>query len=180
MDLRAGFGGPLGGMTLDDKHSRPGRDLQLALDTAESLQATIRHADAKAQILLAAQGGTAALVAQQVSTFGDLDNAAVLALGGIMMVTWLAGLTVGGCHLLMAIIPRLSRPGGTGNALLDRRPDTDDHGDPRASAWDLVSILTAIASAKHTHVRKAVPAIILASASAGSLLAMSAAVAMTT
>ena len=156
-------------MTVDRSDTH--RDLRLALHTAASLQATIRHADAKARLLLGAQGGLAAVVLQQMSTLADRDHPALLTAVGILATAWICGLSVSGWHLLAAMIPRLTGARGANRfAFPVARPTTESLRDHRDEAWDLASVLAAIAVAKHSRVRRALPALVVASVAAGALL----------
>jgi len=94
-------------MTLADQ-SDVHLDLRSALYTATSLQTTIRHADAKARIMLGLLGGSVVVVLQQAPTLGRFDSAPLLAATAVAAVVWLAALAAGGWHLLAAVSPRLS------------------------------------------------------------------------
>ncbi|WP_328471187.1 hypothetical protein OHA21_06580 [Actinoplanes sp. NBC_00393] len=166
-------------MTAEDL--RPYRDLRLALDAAASLQATIRHADMKAQILLGLHGGMAVAVLQQAPMLGRLDNPALNALAVIGAIAWLAGVAVSGWHLLATLAPRLTGPPGTNRfAFPARPPETDDIAEQRDEAWSAVSTLADIALAKHGRVLRSLPGLCVASASAGLIVALAAVVIITT
>jgi hypothetical protein len=172
-------------MTVEEQHTGASldayRDLRLALHTAASLQATIRHADSKAKILLGVQGGMAVVVLQQTSAFGGVETPALIAVAGIVAIAWVTGLAIAGWHLLATIAPRLVWPHGANRfAFPATRPTTDGIRDLRDEAWDLVSALADIALAKHSRVRRSLPALIVASASAGAFLALAITVGITT
>ena len=161
-----------GCMTIEEQ-SDTHRDLRLALHTAASLQATIHHADAKAKLLLGFQGGLAVVVPQQTSTLGGADNRALLTVAGIVAIAWLCSLAIGGWHLLAAIAPRLAGAHGANRfAFPATRPMTEHIRDQRDEAWDTVSALAAIALAKHSRVRRSLPALIVGSMSASALLTL--------
>jgi hypothetical protein len=172
--------GALGYMTVEEQFDVH-RDLRLALHAATSLQTTIRHADTKAQILLGLQGGMAVAVQQQAQTLGDIGATALLAVAGAVSIAWLAGLALSCWHLLAAMSPRL-----TGTHRVNRfafpatRPTTVDIRDQRDEAWEVVSALAEIALAKHSRVRRSLPALLVASVSAGALLALTVIVGITT
>ena len=172
MSSRPVFGGALVGMTAPDQ-SDTHRDLQLALHAAASLQSTIRHADTKAQLLLGFQGGLTTIVVEKGSAFGSAGHRPLLPVALLLMIAWLGGLAVGGRHLLAAIAPRLTGAHDTNRfAFPTTRPMTESIRDQRNDAWDQVAALAAIAVAKHSHVRRSLPALTLASVSAGVMLAL--------
>ena len=155
-------------------------DLRSALYTATSLQTTIRHADAKAQIMLGLLGGSVVVVLQQAPTLGHCDSVPLLAATGVAAVVWLAALTVGGWHLLAAVSPRLSLTGRANRfAFPTTRPATTGIREQRNEAWDLVSTLGGIAVAKHSRVRRARPAVAVAMLAAETLTALTTIVAIT-
>lgn len=168
-------------MTVEEHRAGAYRDLRLALHTAASLQATIRHADAKAQILLALQGGMAAVVLQQAPVLGGVRTPALLAVAAVAAVALLAGLAVGGWQLLATIAPRLAGAHQVNRfAFPVARPATVDIVDQRDEAWDLVAGLADIALAKHARVRRALPAVVVASAAAGALVTLATTVSIVT
>jgi hypothetical protein len=151
------------------------RDLQLALHAATSLQSTIRHADAKAQLLLGSQGGLATIVVENGSAFSSAGHRALIPVAALVTIAWLGGLAVGGGHLLAVIAPRLTGAHETNRfAFPTRRPVTESIGDQRNEAWDQVAALAAIAVAKHSLIRRSLPALTFASVSAGILLTLAA------
>jgi hypothetical protein len=170
----------MGCMTIEEQ-SDTHRDLRLALHTAASLQSAIRHADATAELLLGFQGGLAVVVLQQTSTLGGADNQALLTIAGIVAITWLYSLALGCWHLLPAIAPRPAEAHGTNRfAFPATRPMTENIRDQRDEAWDLASTLAAIALAKHSRIRRSLPALIFGSISAGALLMLTMIVDITT
>lgn len=160
-------------MTVEEHHADASRDLRLALHAAASLQATIRHADTKAQILLGLHGGTAVAVLQQAPALVSLEPRALVVVAGVLAAAWLSGVAISGWHLLATLTPRLTGAHGVNRfAFPSQRPATDDIGDQRDEAWDLVSALALIALAKHARVRRSLPALIVASSAAGALLVL--------
>jgi hypothetical protein len=155
-------------------------DLRSALYTATSLQTTIRHADAKARIMLGLLGGSVVVVLQQVPTLGRCDTAPVLTVTAVATAVWLAALAAGGWHLLAAMSPRLS-PAGRANrfAFPVSRPATIGVREQRNEAWDLVSTLAGIAWDKHSRVRRAGPAVAVAMIAAGMLTVLTTIAAIT-
>ncbi|WP_203655837.1 hypothetical protein [Actinocatenispora rupis] len=134
--------------------------LDVALRTAESFQASIRHADAKVAALLSVEGGlAAAVVARSPRTLsgqpGWLTAAMVTA-----FVVYLVGAAIAGWHLATAVRPRLTPPArsnrfsfpavATGSVRWDRA-------DGMAEASALVATLAGIALAKYGRVARAVP-----------------------
>ncbi|GIF38241.1 hypothetical protein [Actinoplanes xinjiangensis] len=167
-------------MTVEER-SDTLRDLHSALFSATSLQETIRHADMKAQALLGVQGGIAVTVLQQAPTIAGARSPALLAVAGIGAVLWLGGLGVSAWHLLATIMPRLggAHPGNR-FTFPAARPTQEDIRTQRNEAWDAASVLADIALAKHSRIRRALPSLIVASTSAGALLALAVTVAATT
>jgi hypothetical protein len=155
------------------------RDLQSALHTAVSLQETIRHADTKAQALLGLQGGMAVMVLQQAPALAGAGCRPLLAVAGVVAVVWISGLAVSGWHLLAAMIPRLAGPHHANRfAFPAARPAEESLRAQRDEAWDTVAVLSAIAVAKHTRVRRALPTLVVATVAAGALLALTVVVAI--
>ncbi|BAL87636.1 hypothetical protein AMIS_24160 [Actinoplanes missouriensis 431] len=159
-------------MTLEQHRSR--HDLLLALRTAESMQATIRHADAKAQVLLGFQGGMAVVVLQQMPALARTTHPALLATAGVAASAWLIALAVGAWYLMTAMTPRLAGPHPTGEFGLpsDRLSKSVDPV-PRDAAWNLARTLAGIALAKHSRVRRSMVPLIMASVSASALIGVS-------
>jgi hypothetical protein len=156
-----------------EKQSDTYRDLQLALHALGSLQETIRHADAKARLLLGCEGGFAVVVVQNAAVLGGAENRALLISAGVMAVVLLGSLAVGGWHLLTTIAPRLAATHAVNRfALPATRPESESLRDQRDEAWDLVSALATIARAKHLRVRRALPALIVAAVSTATILAL--------
>ena len=98
------FSRALVGMTVPEQ-SDTHRDLQLALHAAASLQSTIRHADAKAQLLLVFQGSLAMIVVEKGPAFGSDGHRTLLPVVVLVAIAWFGGFAVGGRHLLAAIAP---------------------------------------------------------------------------
>jgi hypothetical protein len=156
-------------------------DLRLALHAAAALRQTIRDADTKAQVLLGVQGGTAVVVLQELPALGDTPWPGLLVVAAVSAAGWLGGLAVGGWCLLSAMNPRLAGAYRTNRfAFPAARPAGGDAGEQRDEAWDLVAVLSDIALAKHARVRRALPALIAGSVSAGVLLALAAVVGIAT
>jgi hypothetical protein len=102
-----------------------------------------------------------------------VENPALHAVACSATIAWVFGLAISGWHLLATIIPWPARPHGANRfAFPITRPTTDSIRDQRDEASDLVSVLAGIALTKHTRVRRSRPALIVASASAGVLLAL--------
>lgn len=168
----------LDGMTGADQ-SDAHLDLRSALYTVTSLQTTIRHADAKARIMLGLLGGSVVIVLQQTATLGRCDTAPLLAATAVVAVVWLAALAAGGWHLLAAVSPRLFPAGRTNRfAFPATRPTTTGVREQRNEAWDLASVLAGIAVDKHSRVRRARPAVAVAMFAAGTLAALTTVVAI--
>jgi hypothetical protein len=171
MSCQPTFRCALDGMTAPEQ-SDTHRDLQLALHTATSLQSTIRHADAKAQLLLGFQAGLAMIVAEEGSGF-SARHEVLLPVAMLLAIAWFAGLTVGGRHLVKVVAPRLTGTQPANRfAFPTTRPTTETIQDQRNEAWDQVAALSAIAVAKHSLVRRSLPALTLASVSVGALLTL--------
>jgi len=148
-------------------------DLRSALFAATSLQTTIRHADAKARIMLGLLGGSVVVVLQQVPILDRCDSSPLLAAAAVVAVVWLAALGAGGWHLLAAVSPRLS-PAGHANRFTfpTTRPATISVREQRNEAWDLVSVLAGIAVDKHSRVGRARLTVVIATMAAGTLTAI--------
>lgn len=154
-------------------------DLRSALYTITSLQATIRHADSKARIMLGLLGSTVVVVLQEAPTLRRCDTVPLLAGAAVVAVIWLAALVVGGWHLLAAMSPRLSSAGRANRfAFPATRPATTGVREQRDEAWDLVSALAGIAVDKHSRVRRARRAVACAMFAAGILAALTTIVAI--
>lgn len=160
------------GMTTPEQ-SDTHRDLQLALHAAASLQSTIRHADAKARLLLGLQGGIAAVVVEKGSAFDSASHRGLLQVAALAAITWLGGVAVSGRRLLAVIAPRLTGAHGANRfAFPTTRPPTKSIQDQRNEAWDQVAALATIALAKHSLVRRSLPALTVAFVAAGILLVL--------
>jgi hypothetical protein len=164
-------------MEITDPHVNPLRDLYLALQTATSLQESIRHADTKAQMLLGVAGGAVVVAADHASALLQLSpplSVAALALA----VTMFGCLALTAGRLLNVIAPRLTSPRGRNRfafpdlAAQDRRPVAADVSRCRDEAWQLVTTLSKIATAKHTGVRRSVAPLAAALAAGGGLFVL--------
>ncbi|MFG1607176.1 hypothetical protein [Actinoplanes sp. NPDC049265] len=154
-------------------------DLRSALCPATSLQATIRHADAKAQIMLGLLGGSVVVVLQQAPTLGRCDSTAMLTATAVAAVVWLAALAVGGWHLLAAVSPRLSAASRANRfAFTATRPAPTGVCEQRNEAWDLGIGPGQLRSGKHSRVRQARLAVAVAMLAAGKLTVLTAIVAI--
>ncbi|MFV2020903.1 hypothetical protein [Micromonospora sp. LOL_023] len=152
------------------------RDLQVGLTTAASLQTSIRHADAKALALLAAEGAVAATVADQVLP-RMLDGApAVVAISVFLAVGMAAAVVVTTCRLAMSLRPRLAGAGGTNRfgfpdlVAAGGRPSAASIQRNRDEAWDFVIALARIALVKYLLIRNCMPWFLVTLILAGGLL----------
>jgi hypothetical protein len=151
------------------------RHLDIALSTAASLQASIRHADTKAATLLSIQGGVATIAVDQASPLFAGSGRPMVA--AVIVVIILSGsLGVGAWHLAMAVIPRLTGPAGPNRFAFPvtrsgHRPTLNVQ-DQCDEAWDLVAVLGATAMAKHHRVRRSWPWLATATVSAGVLVVL--------
>jgi hypothetical protein len=151
----------------------PLRDVYLALQTATSVQESIRHADAKAQMLLGLDGGIAVVAADHASALCRLPppmSVAAVVLSAIM----LGSLAVVATRLLIVVTPRLAVPRGRNrfafpSLAAQRCYPAAELTQYRAEAWQLVTTLSKIATAKHTGVRRSIAPLAVALASAGAL-----------
>jgi hypothetical protein len=143
------------------------------------LQTTIRHADAKARIMLGLLGGSVVVVLQQVPTLGRCNSALLLTAAAVAAVVWIAAAAAGAWRLLAAVSPRLSLTGRANRfAFPATRPATTGIREQRNEAWDLVSALAGIAVDKHSLVRRARPTLAVAMLAAGTMTALTTIVAI--
>jgi hypothetical protein len=162
--------------TANDSGLELRRDLRLALSTAKSLQASIRHADTKAAALLGIQGGMAAVAADHASSLLHAPSPAALVVGGLLTTTLLWGLGATTWHLALALAPRLAGPPGDNRFAFPNmarskcRPTTLSVRQQRDEAWDLVSTLAGIAMAKHRRVRRSLSGLAVTTTSVTALL----------
>jgi hypothetical protein len=151
-------------------------DAHLALQTAASLQESIRHADAKAQMLLGLAGGVVVVVGDHTSMLFHASlprSVAALVLSTIMV----GGLALTAGRLLAVITPRLTRPQGRNrfafpSTASQSHPATADVSRYRDEAWQLVTTLSKIAAAKHLGVRRSVVPLAVALAAGAVLLVL--------
>ncbi|QLQ36241.1 Pycsar system effector family protein [Micromonospora robiginosa] len=160
-------------------HLDPWRDLQVGLATAASFQSAIRYADTKALALLAIEGGVATAVVDRVvpQTVGGTPSAALLVAS--LALLFVAGLAIAAWQLTLALRPRLDSARSTNRFAFPNLARRQDNSPPapvrqhRDEVWDLVTELAHIAMAKHHRVRRSMPWMMLAMASAGGLMLLS-------
>lgn len=135
------------------------RDVRVALDTAASVQRSIRHADTKAAALIGVLGSVVTLAADSLPVLaGGWWAIAAAVLGAGVAV----GTAVTGHHLLRAMTPRLAVPGAPNRFAFPaiaagRLPDHDDVTAQHDEARVLVTALARIAMIKHERVRAGIP-----------------------
>ncbi|WP_326554030.1 hypothetical protein [Micromonospora sp. NBC_01813] len=155
------------------------RDLHVGLATADSLQTSIRHADAKALALLATEGGVAATVADQVLPVMLDGNSAVVALTVFLAAVMAVAMLVTTCQLAMSLRPRLTGAGGANRfgfpdiVAAGGRPSAVSVQRHRDEAWDFVVTLARIALVKHLLIQACMPWFMALLGSAGSMLLVS-------
>lgn len=121
-----------------------------SLATAEALQATIRHADTKASILLGVAGGMMTTVSQAA-----VSSESHPALTGLVFAVTALGLAKAGWHLLVAIRPRVAR------------------WPKQAGSFDEELVeLRLIALAKHSEVLRSIPWLVLTGVTTGVALCL--------
>ncbi|MEO3748411.1 hypothetical protein [Plantactinospora sp. B5E13] len=152
------------------------RDLQVGLATAASMQASIRHADAKALALLTAEGGVAATAGNQVLPTMLDSNLVVATLTVLLATTMVIAMTASTWQLALALQPRLAGAGrvnrfGFPNLVAAaRRPSIVAARRYRDEAWDFVVALASIAMAKHLRIRQCMPWFLMSLGSAVGLV----------
>ncbi|MGN9811535.1 Pycsar system effector family protein [Micromonospora sp. BQ11] len=160
-------------------HLDPWRDLQVGLATAASLQTSIRHADTKALALLAIEGGVATAVVDRA--LPHLIGRAPIAVlpAALLVILFVVGLAPAAWLLVLALRPRID---GAGSANRFAFPDlVRAKGSPsvasirrhRDDVWGLVTVLARIAMEKHLQVRRSLPWLMVATASAAGLMLLS-------
>ncbi|MCG5446211.1 hypothetical protein NIE79_004779 [Micromonospora sp. NIE79] len=156
------------------------RDLHVGLVTAASLQASIRHADAKALALLTAEGGMAATVVDQALPVSPDGSTKVAALTVLLAATMVIAMTAATCQLALSLRPRLPSAGGTNRfgfpdlVAVGQRPSIATATRHRNEAWDFVVVLARIAMAKHLCIRRCMPWFLTSLGSAVSLVILKA------
>jgi hypothetical protein len=155
----------------------PLQDVYLALQTATSVQESIRHADAKAQILLSLDCGIAVVAVDHAATLLRASTPLVAVMAALLGIV-LAALALAAGRLLAVIAPRLAGPRG-GNrfafpslAAPGRVNEIADVKRYRDDAWQLVATLSTIATAKYTGVRRAIPSLGVALVAIGALFTL--------
>jgi hypothetical protein len=152
------------------------RDLQVGLATADSVQTSIRHADAKALALLATEGGVAATVADQVLPTMLGGDSAVVALTVFLAAVMSVAMLVTTGQLALSLRPRLVGAGGANRfgfpdiVAAGGRPSAVCVQRHRDEAWDFVVALARIALVKHLLIQACMPWFLILLGSAGSLL----------
>ncbi|WP_446215531.1 hypothetical protein [Micromonospora sp. IBHARD004] len=165
--------------TARQPHLDPWRDLQVGLATAASLQTSIRHADTKAFALLAIEGGVATAVVDRVVPHVVGGAPIPVLLAAFLVIPFVIGLASATWQLVLALRPRLdgarsaNRFGFPNLVRGEGRPSAASIRRHRDEAWDLVTVLARIAMAKHLRVRRSMPWLLLAMASAGGLMILS-------
>lgn len=151
------------------------RDLDLALRTAASLQTSIRHADAKAAVVIGIQGGLATATAECAPSLLHTPGRVAPVIAGMLAVMVLVGLAVTACYAGLALTPRLAGPPKANRfafptiAAANRPLGLADARRLRREAWDLVSTLAGIAMTKHQHVRRSFLGLAATTSTAGAL-----------
>ncbi|MFR9777781.1 hypothetical protein ACL02O_17215 [Micromonospora sp. MS34] len=154
----------------------PWRDLQVGLVTAASLQASIRHADAKAVALLTIEGAVTTATVDRALPLMTEGTPFVVMLAAVLGATFVLGLAVAAWHLVLAFQPRLegagrdNRFGFPSLVAGSGRPSMASARRQREEAWDFVVALARIAMAKHQRVRQSIPWLVMALTSAGCLM----------
>ncbi|MGV9806774.1 hypothetical protein [Micromonospora chersina] len=152
------------------------RDLQVGLATADSLQASIRHADTKAVALLTIEGAVAMATVDRALPLMTESTPFVVMLAALLGATFVLGLSVAAWHLVLAFQPRFeganrsNRFGFPSLVGSGGRPSMASARRQREEAWDFVVALARIAMAKHQRVRQSMPWLVMALASAGCLM----------
>ncbi|MGI5146875.1 hypothetical protein ACQEVC_10900 [Plantactinospora sp. CA-294935] len=160
-------------------------DLQVGLATAASLQASIRHADAKALALLTAEGGTALTVADQVLPTTLDTNLTVATLTVLLAASMVLSMAAAAYQLALSLRPRLTGAGRANRfgfpdlVAGGRRPSIATARQHRDEAWDFVVTLARIAMAKHLRIRRCMPWFLVSLGSAAVLVIFKALVATT-
>ncbi|MFY1597088.1 hypothetical protein [Micromonospora sp. WMMD737] len=119
------------------------RDLHVGLATAASLQASIRHADAKALALLTAEGSVAATAVDQALPATLDGNPTVAALTVLLTAVMAIAMTATTCQLALSLWPRLAGAGGANRfgfpdlVALGSRPSIAPASRHRNEAWGL-------------------------------------------
>lgn len=156
------------------------RDLHVGLATAASLQASIRHADAKALALLTAEGSVAATVVDQALPATLEGNPTVAALTVLLTAVMAIAMTATTCQLALSLWPRLAGAGGANRfgfpdlVALGSRPSIAPASRHRNEAWDFVVVLARIAMAKHLRIRRCLPWFLMSLGAAVSLVTLEA------
>ncbi|MFI5932346.1 hypothetical protein [Actinoplanes sp. NPDC051494] len=150
-------------------------DLRVALATADSLQSTIRAADAKIASLATVASGAVVLIGDRIAPGPAVPVAyaclVATAIGSAVVVAW--------C-LILAIRPRTPRPVGTNRFALASIVAAGDRPAPggarrvRAEAEQHVSILAGIAMRKHELIRRSLPWVAAELAATAALLVLTA------
>ncbi|MET8092396.1 Pycsar system effector family protein [Micromonospora sp. NPDC005220] len=165
--------------TAGQTHLDPWRDLQVGLAVAASLQTSIRHADTKAFALLAIEGGVAAAVVDRMVPHVVGGAPITVLLAALLVIPFVIGLASAAWLLVLVLRPRLD---GASSANRFAFPNlAGAAGSPSAASvrrhrdevWDLVRVLAHIAMAKHLRVRRSMPWLMVAMASAGGLMLVS-------
>ncbi|WP_051065756.1 Pycsar system effector family protein [Micromonospora lupini] len=165
--------------TARQPHLDPWRDLQVGLATVASLQTSIRHADTKAFALLAIEGGVAAAVVDKVVPHVVGGAPVTVLLAVLLVILFVIGIASAAWLLVLALRPRLD---GARTANRFAFPNlVRGRGSPSAApirrhrdeVWDLVTVLARIAMAKHLRVRRSMPWLMVAMASAAGLMLLS-------
>ncbi|MEV0810026.1 Pycsar system effector family protein [Micromonospora sp. NPDC050200] len=165
--------------TARQPHFDPWRDLQVGLATAASLQTSIRHADTKAFALLAIEGGVATAVVDRVVPHLVGGAPITVLLAALLVILFVIGLTSAASLLVLALRPRLDGARGANRFAFpnlirgEGSPSAASVRRHRDEVWDLVSVLAHIAMAKHLRVRRSMPWLMVAMASAGGLMLVS-------
>ncbi|MEG3635213.1 hypothetical protein [Micromonospora palythoicola] len=156
------------------------RDLHVGLATATSLQASIRHADAKALGLLTAEGAVAATVAEQVLPTTLHSIPIVVSFAVLLTAAMVIAMTVATCQLALSLRPRLTGAGGANRfgfpdlVEFGKRPSIATARRHRDEAWDLVVTLARIAMMKHLRIRRCMPWFLMSLGFAGGLAVLEA------
>ncbi len=154
----------------------PWRDLQVGLVTAASLQASIRHADAKAVAFLTIEGAIAVASIDRTASLMATRNPVVLFLAGVLLILLGTGLVTATWQLVLAMRPQLggargdNRFGFPNLARSGRWPSGTTVRRQRDEAWEFVWALARIAMAKHRRVRRSTPWLVMSMASSAGLL----------
>ncbi|MDG4766448.1 hypothetical protein O7632_20430 [Solwaraspora sp. WMMD406] len=139
------------------------RDFQVGLATAASLQTSIRHADAKALAMLAAEGGVAATVADRVLPTMFDGPSVVVAISIFLTAGVAVACAVTTWRLAMSLRPRLTGAGGTNRfgfpdlVAAGGCPSPAAVHQHRDEAWDFVVALARIALAKFVLINDSMP-----------------------